>query len=158
MKDVIKFANNGGIVIGICNGFQILLESKLLDGGLKLNSNLSFTSKMAYIKIENNDNVFLNALDKGSVYNIPIANHDGNFYINKQGLNKLKNKNCIIFKYCNKNGNDKDINGSCENIAGICNENKNVFGLMPHPERAVDNILGSNDGFVMIKSLLNNLL
>ena len=157
MQAVIKFANNGGIVIGICNGFQILLESKLLDGALKLNSNLSFTSKRVYMKIANNDNSFVGGLAKDSVYHIPIANHDGNYYIDDKGLAKLKQNNCIVFKYCDKDGNDKNINGSCEHIAGICNEGKNVFGLMPHPERGVDDILGSSDGSIMLKALLGNL-
>ena len=158
MQDVKAFANNGGIVIGICNGFQILLESKLLDGALKPNSNLSFTSKMTYIKAFSTNNVFLDGVKKDSAFSLPIANHDGNFYIDEQGLDELKKNDCIVFKYCDKDANELNINGSVDNIAGICNKNKNVFGLMPHPERAVDDILGSSDGSIMLKNLIKNLL
>ena len=158
MQDVKEFANRGGIVIGICNGFQILLEAKLLDGALKRNSKLSFTSKMAYIKAFSTNNVFLDGVEKDSVFSLPIANHDGNFYIDEQGLDELKKNDCIVFKYCDKDANELNINGSVDNIAGICNKNKNVFGLMPHPERAVDDILGSSDGSIMIKNLIKNLL
>jgi phosphoribosylformylglycinamidine synthase len=151
MKAVTTYANNGGKVLGICNGFQVLTEAGLLPGALKRNDNLHFISKHHHLKVINNDNVFLEKLDNGSVVNIPIAHHDGNYFIDEDGLKELEANNQILLKYTNENGEIKNPNGSVESIAGVCNKEKNVFGLMPHPERAMESILGSDDGVAMLQ-------
>lgn len=156
MKAVIKFANNGGFVLGICNGFQILLEAGLLNGAMKRNANLHFISKYQHLKVINSDNNFLNKLKNNDIVNIPIAHADGNYFIDENGLKELYANNQVILKYCDKNGNDLNPNGSIDNIAGISNKNKNVFGLMPHPERAIEDILGSTDGIKMLEGLLSS--
>ena len=156
MKAVIKFANNGGFVLGICNGFQILLEAGLLNGAMKRNANLHFISKYQHLKVINSDNNFLNKLKNNDIVNIPIAHADGNYFIDENGLKELYNNGQVILKYCDKNGNDLNTNGSIDNIAGISNKNKNVFGLMPHPERAIEDILGSTDGIKMLEGLLSS--
>ena len=154
MKSVKKFAENGGIVLGICNGFQVLVESHLLPGAMKRNDDLHFISKHHHLKVENNDNLFLFKMDKNEVVNIPIAHAEGNYFIDEVGLEELKNNNQILLTYCDAEGNQLNPNGSIEAIAGICNKEKNVFGLMPHPERAVDELLGSSDGIKMLKGFL----
>ena len=151
MKAVTKYANNGGKVLGICNGFQVLTEAGLLPGALKRNDNLHFISKHHHLKVINNDNIFLEKLDKDSVVNIPIAHHDGNYFIDDKGLKDLEANNQILLKYTDENGEIKNPNGSVDSIAGICNKNKNIFGLMPHPERAMEIILGSDDGIAMLQ-------
>ncbi len=151
-----QFANNGGNVLGICNGFQILAECQLLPGTLKRNDNLHFISKHHHIKVINNNNVFLQELEINDTLNIPVAHHDGNFFIDEKGLEELKNNDQILLKYCNTNGDTKVLNGSVEQIAGITNKNKNVFGLMPHPERAMEALLGCDDGVKMLKGFLKN--
>jgi len=150
MKAVKEYANNGGKVLGICNGFQVLTEAGLLPGALKRNEGLHFISKHHHLKVENNDNVFLKELNVGDVVNIPIAHHDGNYYIDEAGLEELKANNQILLRYTDENGEIKNPNGSVESIAGVCNKEKNVFGLMPHPERALETILGSTDGVRML--------
>jgi phosphoribosylformylglycinamidine synthase len=152
MKDVISYAKNGGKVLGICNGFQILCEAGLLPGALKRNTNLHFISKFQYLKVVNNNNTFLKRCEKDEILNIPIAHADGNYYIDDDGLEKLKKGEQILLQYVDERGKAISINGSLESIAGICNENKNVFGLMPHPERAIEAILGSTDGIKMLES------
>ena len=154
MKAVTKYANNGGKVLGICNGFQVLTEAGLLPGALKRNDNLHFISKHHHLKVINNDNIFLEKLDKDSVVNIPIAHHDGNYFIDDKGLKDLEANNQILLKYTDENGEIKNPNGSVDSIAGICNKNKNIFGLMPHPERAMETILGSDDGVAMLQGFL----
>jgi phosphoribosylformylglycinamidine synthase len=156
MKSVKKFAENGGIVLGICNGFQVLVESHLLPGAMKRNDNLHFISKHHHLRVENNNNQFLSKMDKNEVVNIPIAHAEGNYFIDEVGLKKLKKNNQIVLTYCDSEGNQLNPNGSVEAIAGICNKEKNVFGLMPHPERAVDELLGSSDGIKMLKGFLQN--
>jgi len=151
MGAVKKFASNGGKVLGICNGFQILTEARLLEGALKRNDKLHFISKYNHLKVINNDNAFLQETSKDEVLNIPIAHHDGNFYIDKDGLKDLEKNNQILLKYCDKNGDELNINGSVEQIAGICNKERNVFGLMPHPERAIEQLLGCEDGIKMLQ-------
>ena len=151
MKAVTTYANNGGNVLGICNGFQVLTEAGLLPGALKRNDNLHFISKHHNLKIINNDNIFLEKLDNDSIVNIPIAHHDGNYFIDADGLKKLEENNQILLKYTDANGEIKNPNGSVESIAGVCNKDKNIFGLMPHPERAMELILGSDDGIAMLK-------
>ncbi|MDX4069474.1 phosphoribosylformylglycinamidine synthase subunit PurQ [Aliarcobacter skirrowii] len=154
MEDVKKFASNGGKVLGICNGFQILLEAGLLPGAMKRNDTLHFISKHHHLKVIDNNNKFLRLLNVGDVVNIPVAHHDGNYYIDEAGLKELEANNQILLKYCTKDGEVTNMNGSVSNIAGICNKEKNVFGLMPHPERAIEDILGSTDGINMLKGFL----
>ena len=151
MKAVKAHAENGGKVLGICNGFQILTEAGLLPGALKRNNNLHFISKHQNLCVVNNDNAFLNKCEKGEVLNIPIAHADGNYYIDDAGLEKLEANGQILLRYSDAEGNRVVVNGSVTSIAGVCNENKNVFGLMPHPERAMEAILGSEDGIRMLQ-------
>ena len=155
MKAVKEFADNGGKVLGICNGFQVLTESRLLPGALKRNESLHFISRHHHLKVIANDNIFLEKLDADDVVNIPIAHHDGNYYIDDQGLQELYANNQVLLKYTDANGNISNPNGSVDSIAGICNKEKNVFGLMPHPERAMEVLLGSDDGINMLQGFLN---
>ena len=151
MDSVKEYASRGGKVLGICNGFQILTETGLLPGALKRNESLHFISKFNHLKVENNDNTFLGELSNGDVVNIPVAHHDGNYFIDEAGLEELKANGQILLKYCDADGKEISINGSVENIAGICNKEKNVFGLMPHPERAIETLLGCDDGVKMLQ-------
>lgn len=151
MKAVTAYANAGGKVLGICNGFQILTEAGLLPGALKRNNNLHFISKHQTLCVINNDNAFLNKCEKGEVLNIPIAHADGNYYIDEEGLKKLETNGQILLRYSDEKGEPVVVNGSVTSIAGVCNEAKNVFGLMPHPERALEAILGSEDGIRMLQ-------
>ena len=154
MNAVTKYANDCGKILGICNGFQVLTEAGLLPGALKRNENLHFISKHHHLRVVNNDNIFLEKLDNNDILNIPIAHHDGNYFIDKDGLKELEQNNQILLKYSDENGNIKNPNGSIDSIAGICNKEKNIFGLMPHPERAMEIILGSNDGIKMLQGFL----
>ncbi len=156
MKAVTQYAKDGGKVLGICNGFQVLTEAGLLPGALKRNDNLHFISKYHHLKVINNDNIFLEKLDNGEVVNIPIAHHDGNFFIDSDGLQDLEANNQILLKYTDADGEVKNPNGSIDSIAGVCNKDKNVFGLMPHPERAMELLLGSDDGVKMLQGFLAN--
>jgi len=156
MKAVKEYASKGGKVLGICNGFQVLTESGLLPGALKRNDGLHFISKHHTLKVENNDNIFLEELNNGDVVNIPIAHHDGNYYIDDAGLAALKQNNQILLTYTDAEGNVKNPNGSVASIAGVCNKEKNVFGLMPHPERAMESILGSADGKAMLEGFMKS--
>lgn len=155
MKAVKEYAHKGGKVLGICNGFQVLTETGLLPGALKRNEHLHFLSKHHHLKVINNDNVFLEKLSCDDVVNIPIAHHDGNYYIDEAGLKELYENNQVLLKYSDENGNDLNPNGSVDSIAGVCNKEKNVFGLMPHPERAMEKLLGSDDGVKMLKGFLS---
>lgn len=155
MRAVKKYAEDGGKVLGICNGFQVLTEAGLLPGALKRNETLHFISKYHHLKVINNENIFLERLQEDDIVNIPIAHHDGNYYIDESGLKELYENNQILLKYCDENGNEKNPNGSIDAIAGICNKERNVFGLMPHPERAMETILGSDDGIKMLQGFLN---
>ncbi len=155
MKAVKEYAKNGGKVLGICNGFQVLTEAGLLPGALKRNEHLHFLSKHHHLKVINNDNIFLKELNKNDVVNIPIAHHDGNFYIDANGLKELYANNQVLLTYTDENGETQNPNGSVDSIAGICNKEKNVFGLMPHPERAMETLLGSDDGVKMLKGFLS---
>jgi phosphoribosylformylglycinamidine synthase len=152
MDSIINYANSGGLTLGICNGFQILLEANLLPGAIKRNKNLHFISRFQYLKVVDNNNLFLQYKDVGSLINIPVAHADGSYYIDD--IETLKQNGQILLQYADSNGDAVNINGAVESIAGICNINKNVFGLMPHPERAMDTILGSDDGIDMLKGLL----
>ena len=154
MKAIIAYANNGGKVLGICNGFQILTELGLLPGALKRNIGLHFISKLQTLKIVNNSNDFLKRCEKDEILNIPIAHADGNYYIDEAGFKELEVNEQILVRYSDEKGNLIVVNGSVTSIAGVCNKNKNVFGFMPHPERALENILGSDDGIKMLEGLI----
>jgi len=154
MDSVQEYAAKGGKVLGICNGFQILLEAGLLPGAMKRNDSLHFISKYNNLKVVNNDNIFLSLLKKDEVLNIPVAHHDGNYFIDNEGLKDLEENGQIILRYCDENGNEENLNGSVSHIAGICNKEKNIFGLMPHPERAMEDLLGCDDGVIMLKGFL----
>ena len=156
IMDAVKaYADDGGKVLGICNGFQVLTESHMLPGALKRNDNLHFISKHHHLKVASNDNTFLRKCEKDEVVNIPIAHHDGNFYIDPDGLKELYANDQVLVHYCDENGNECNPNGSVDAIAGICNKGKNVFGLMPHPERAMESLLGSDDGRRMLEGFLS---
>lgn len=154
MQEVISYANSGGKVLGICNGFQILTEVGLLPGALKRNIGLHFISKFQTLKIVNNSNDFLKKCSVGEVLNIPIAHADGNYYIDDAGFKELEANDQILLRYSNEKGEAVVVNGSVTSIAGVCNKTKNVFGLMPHPERALEDILGSSDGTKMLQGLI----
>ncbi len=161
MKSVIDFANRGGLVFGICNGFQILCESGLLPGTLLHNDNQKFICKNIYIKVENNETVFTSLISKNRVLKIPIAHGEGKYYADKETIKEMRLNNQILFRYCNSDGEvttEANPNGSIENIAGICNKNKNVFGMMPHPERASDENLKNIDGKIIFESMINTIL
>ena len=159
MNEVIKFANNGGYLIGICNGFQILTESGLLPGALLHNTSNKFICKNVYLKVNNCDTLITNQYN-GQAIKIPIAHGEGRFYADQNTINELTQNNQIIFKYCDENGiisEESNPNGSLHNVAGISNKEKNVFGMMPHPERAADDLLSNTDGVNLFKSILNHL-
>ena len=158
LNEVIKAANDGCLVLGICNGFQILTETGLLKGVLLRNKNLKFLGKDIYVKAVNTDNKFCNKYKKDQVLKLNIAHNEGNYFTNSEHLRELENNNLIPFKYCDENGNineKNNPNGSLNNIAGIFNEKKNILGMMPHPERMVDQIISNNDGVNLFASLLN---
>ena len=149
MNSIINFANRGGFVIGICNGFQILCESKLLPGALLHNNSHKFICKNTYLSVTSNSSRFTSKYSLNQIIKIPVAHGEGRYHADENTLNSLKENDQIIFQYCNSNGkNDigSNINGSALNIAGICNINRNVFGMMPHPERASDSELSNTDG------------
>lgn len=154
MNATIEFANKGGKVLGICNGFQMLLEAKLLPGAMKRNKNTHFISKYQHLRVINNNNIFLRKLKIGEILNIPIAHGEGSYFIDEDKVKNLYDNEQVLLEYCDKSGNKENPNGSVSSIASICNKNKNIFGLMPHPERAVEDILGSSDGVKMIEGFL----
>lgn len=157
MKSLIDFANAGGLVLGICNGFQILLESGLLPGAMLRNRSLHFICKFVDLRVENTDTPFTAQCKKKQILRIPIAHNEGNYYCNKNTLNELEKNNQIIFRYCAPSGEVNDLsnpNGSVGNIAGICNKERNVLGMMPHPERCSEEILGDISGSYIFKSIL----
>jgi phosphoribosylformylglycinamidine synthase I len=158
MKKVMEFAKQGGLVVGICNGFQILLEAGLLPGAMLRNTSLRFICRFVHIRTEDEDPPFTNLCKRGQVLKIPIAHTDGNYFIPEDGLRELKENGQIVFRYCDKGGAvtpEANPNGSLESIAGICNRGRNVLGMMPHPERASEKILGSDDGKYIFDSIVN---
>jgi phosphoribosylformylglycinamidine synthase subunit PurQ / glutaminase len=163
MKSVEKFARSGGLVLGICNGFQILLEAGLLPGAMMRNTGLRYLCRHVHIRVETTDNPFTCAAKKGQVLKIPIAHNEGNYFNEPKVLDELERNNQVIFRYVTPEGADAEIdreanpNGSLHAIAGICNRERNVLGLMPHPERAVESPLGSQDGLVLFKSVVASL-
>ena len=159
MPAVIEHAQRGGLVLGICNGFQILCEAGLLDGALLRNSNQKFVCKNVWLKPDNDSCAITATLDINRAYKIPIAHADGRFYTDPHTLQRLEDNNQVIFRYCDENGEitpEANPNGSINNIAGICNSERNVFGLMPHPERASEAELGNMDGIHFFESLVKS--
>ena len=158
LNEVIKAANDGCLVLGICNGFQILTETGLLKGVLLRNKNLKFLGKDIQVKVINTENKFCNKYEKDQVLELNIAHNEGNYFTSKEHLKKLENENLIPFKYCDKDGiinDESNLNGSLNNIAGIFNDKKNILGMMPHPERMVDKMISNDDGVNLFTSLLN---
>jgi phosphoribosylformylglycinamidine synthase subunit PurQ / glutaminase len=161
MQAVEKFARSGGLVLGICNGFQILLEAGLLPGAVMRNSGLRFICRHVYIRVEQTDTPFTNAASKGQILKIPIAHSDGNYTADEVTLAQLEKNHQVLFRYTTPDGLDDaagNPNGSMHNIAGICNRERNVAGLMPHPERAVESALDSADGLVIFRSMVEALV
>ena len=158
IDEVIQAANNGCLILGICNGFQILTETGLLKGTLLRNKNLKFINRDVNIKVLNNSTQFTNKYKDDQILKINIAHNEGNYFTDQDHLNELKNENLIAFKYCDEKGNVNEYsnpNGSLESIAGIFNFKKNILGMMPHPERMVDEIISNKDGINLFSSLLN---
>ena len=158
LNEVIKAGNEGSLILGICNGFQILIECGLLKGALLRNYGLKFISKDIFIKIQSNKNKFFNKYKKNEILRLNIAHNEGNFFTNKKHLNELEDNDLIPIKYCDEKGNintSSNPNGSLNNIAGIFNKNKNILGMMPHPERMADKICSDEDGLPLFLSLMN---
>ena len=158
IDEVIKAANSGCLILGICNGFQILTETGLLKGTLLRNKNLKFINKDIHIKVINNQTRFSKKYKKDQILKINIAHNEGNYFTDTKHLEKLNGENLIAFKYCDEKGNVDEFsnpNGSIKNIAGIFNSNRNILGMMPHPERMVDKTISNTDGINLFSSLLN---
>jgi phosphoribosylformylglycinamidine synthase I len=161
MKEVIEFAKNGGYVFGVCNGFQIMCESGLLPGTLQHNSNRQFICKNVYLRTESSNSMITRNISKGSVLKIPIAHGEGNYYDAPEAIKKLEENDQVLFRYSSASGEvnqESNPNGAINNIAGICNAERNVFGMMPHPERAADAELGNEDGRIIFESILSEVL
>lgn len=157
MENVIKHANNGGYLMGICNGFQILVEAHLLPGVLLRNDSQKFISKNIYLKAATTNSLLTHTLDTNKAYQIPIAHAEGRYFADSKTIQTLKENDQILFYYCDANSNvtaSANPNGSMENIAGICNAERNVFGMMPHPERAADVALSNTDGLEILQSIV----
>ena len=158
INEVIKAANDGCLILGICNGFQILTETGLLKGTLLRNKNLKFINKDVNLKVINNETKFTNKYKKNQILKINIAHNEGNYFTDNNHLDELNTENLIEFKYSDEKGNITDIsnpNGSLQNIAGIINSKRNILGMMPHPERMIDDIISNKDGVNIFSSLLN---
>jgi phosphoribosylformylglycinamidine synthase subunit PurQ / glutaminase len=161
MRSMDKFAKSGGMVLGICNGFQILLEAGLLPGAMMRNSGLRYICRHVNIRVEQTDTPFTNAAKQGQILRIPIAHNDGNYNVDEATLQEIEKNRQVIFRYTTADGSDdaaENPNGSMANIAGICNRERNVAGLMPHPERAVESALDSADGLVIFRSMIEALV
>jgi len=161
MNEVVKFANNGGVVIGICNGFQILCEAGLLPGVLLRNQSLLFTCKHVYLRVEHSNSRFTSEHHAGDVVRIPIAHGEGNYFAEPDVINLLEENGRVLFRYCDEKGAvtaEANPNGSLNNIAGIMNDSGNVMGMMPHPERACEAQLGSSDGRKIFESIINSFV
>lgn len=160
MESVIEYANNGGYLMGICNGFQILCEAHLLPGALLHNTNQKFICKNTTIKSVTENALPVQGFSRGKVLNIPIAHGEGRFYADTKVLQELEKNDQVLFKYCDATGactTESNPNGSLDNIAGICNKGRNVFGMMPHPERACDKELNNTDGAYILQSILSGI-
>lgn len=161
MQEVIEFANKGGYVFGVCNGFQILCESGLLPGTLQHNENRKFVCKNVYLRTETSNSLITQGIDKGTVLEVPIAHGEGNYYDSADAIKRLEDNDQVLFRYCDANGSvteSSNPNGTINNIAGICNAGRNVFGMMPHPERAADSNLGNEDGRRLFESMLMEVM
>lgn len=161
MKDVVRFAKNGGMVVGICNGFQVLAEAGLLPGVLLRNASLKFVCRFVHLRVENDTTAFTSQCVQGEVLKIPIAHGDGNYFTGPDTLKELEENRQILFRYCEENGavtESANPNGSLSNIAGIMNKEGNVMGMMPHPERAAERLLGSVDGKKVFESIVESLI
>ena len=159
MKAVIDHANRGGRVLGICNGFQILVEAGLLPGALMRNNSQKFICKSVFVRVENTQTPFTNQCVERPVLKIPIAHADGNYFVDAETLKRMKDQGQVILRYCGPNGEITDVanpNGSMENIAGVANEKKNAMGMMPHPERCADPLWPNLDGQYVFKSLIHS--
>ncbi|MGE0105180.1 MAG: phosphoribosylformylglycinamidine synthase subunit PurQ [Blastocatellales bacterium] len=160
MRSIKQFAQDGGLVMGICNGFQILCEAGLLPGALLRNRDLKFICEHVNIRVERTDTAFTTAYESGQVLSIPIAHGEGNYFCDQRTLDELEGEGRVIFRYCDASGrvtDEANPNGSLNNIAGICNRERNVIGLMPHPERAAESLLGSSDGRGVFLSMADSL-
>ncbi|HEY0896020.1 MAG TPA: phosphoribosylformylglycinamidine synthase subunit PurQ [Sphingobacteriaceae bacterium] len=160
MQEVVQFASKGGYVMGICNGFQILTEAHLLPGALLHNEYRKFICKNVYLKAATTNSLLTSQVDPAQALKIPVAHGEGNYFADADTLKKIQDNDQVLFHYCDENGHvsaDACPNGSQLNIAGVCNANRNVFGMMPHPERAVDTILGNQDGLPIFESILNTV-
>ena len=173
MNSISKFAKDGGLVLGVCNGFQILLEAGLLPGAMMRNSGLRFICRHVHIRVEDTNSPFTNSAQKGQILKIPIAHSDGNYSCDEATLADLEKNHQVLFRYTTPDGTEDDVaqallpvrpinagnpNGSTNNIAGICNRERNVAGLMPHPERAVESALNSEDGLIILRSMVEALV
>lgn len=158
MQEVIQFAGKGGKVMGVCNGFQILTEAGLLPGALLHNNNRKFICRNTYLKVQTQNSLVTAGIDPQAALKIPIAHGEGNYFADADVLKALNDNDQVLFRYCDEFGNitpDANPNGSLENIAGVCNKERNVFGMMPHPERAADSLLSNQDGLAIFESILS---
>jgi phosphoribosylformylglycinamidine synthase len=161
MQEVIQFAKKGGYVLGICNGFQILTEAGLVPGALLHNENRKFICRNIYLKPATSNSLLTSELDPNNALKIPIAHGEGNYFARPDVIKSIEDKDQVLFRYCDEFGNvnpESNPNGSMHNIAGVCNAERNVFGMMPHPERAADAILGNQDGVAIFESILKSVL
>ena len=159
IKSVVEFANSGGLVVGVCNGFQILIETSLLPGALLRNKHLEFICKNVFVKINNSENKYFKNIKK-NILKLHIAHNEGNYFCSPDELKFIEDNNQIAVNYCNKNGDiseENNPNGSINNIAGILNKSKNILGMMPHPERMIDSYLSGEDGSIFFENLIGNL-
>jgi len=161
MQEVIEFANKGGYVMGICNGFQILTESQLLPGVLLHNNSQKFICKNVHLRVESTQSLITSLTQKGQVLQIPIAHGEGRYYADDDTIKSIEDNDQVLFRYCTPQGEitvDANPNGALNNIAGICNKQRNVFGMMPHPERCSDKYLHNTDGRILFESVINTVL
>ena len=157
MRDVVRFAKGGGLVMGICNGFQVLCEAGLLPGALLRNASLRFVCRPVWLRVESTSNPFTSSLSKGDLLEIPVAHGDGNYFVTDEQLDEMEANGQVVFRYVDASGDvtaEANPNGSVRNIGGIVNPSGNVLGMMPHPERHVEGLLGSTDGAKLLQSVI----